>query len=476
MATRFIAGQSAADAAVALEALWRDGFAATVDLLGEKTLTAADADHYAARVAAMLGGAHDGRRRAGPRTRASRPIRGGRSPRSTSRSRPPRWRRCCTPYTQQRGRRRGDEPARRRSSTTRPRGGRHHPPRHRARRDEGRHARPAAGDRRGRIPTARSWAASCRPTAPTPTTTSPADRLVRGDAAPTAAGPAGEGRLLGRRDDRARADGWAPPVFEDKAETDANYERCARLLHRARPASAARVRQPQPPLPRLRRRRRRERRAARRRLRVPVLYGMAEPCTARLRDLGYRTRVYVADRRAGAGHGLPRAPAAREHVQRELRAPCYSNGAGARRPRSPRRRERASSRRRPRPSRRPIPTSPGPFVNEPDAELRRAPVPATDAVRGRRAPTATGFAVPVRIGGVERAGGRHARVGRSGPHRPSRSAAATLADRRRRRARPSTSAHGAFAGWAAPARSASGPACCSGPRPSCAAGATTSSA
>jgi len=54
MATRFIAGQTADDAARALEALWRDGFAATVDLLGEKTLTAADADHYAARVAAVL--------------------------------------------------------------------------------------------------------------------------------------------------------------------------------------------------------------------------------------------------------------------------------------------------------------------------------------------------------------------------------------------------------------------------------------
>ncbi|MEY2455511.1 MAG: RHH-type transcriptional regulator, proline utilization regulon repressor / proline dehydrogenase [Acidimicrobiaceae bacterium] len=30
---------------------------------------------------------------------------------------------------------------------------------------------------------------------------------------------------------RARAEGWPVPVFEHKAETDANYERCARLLH-----------------------------------------------------------------------------------------------------------------------------------------------------------------------------------------------------------------------------------------------------
>jgi RHH-type proline utilization regulon transcriptional repressor/proline dehydrogenase/delta 1-pyrroline-5-carboxylate dehydrogenase len=29
----------------------------------------------------------------------------------------------------------------------------------------------------------------------------------------------------------ARAEGWPVPVFEDKADTDANYERCVRLLH-----------------------------------------------------------------------------------------------------------------------------------------------------------------------------------------------------------------------------------------------------
>ena len=28
----------------------------------------------------------------------------------------------------------------------------------------------------------------------------------------------------------ARAEGWPVPVFEHKAETDANYERCTRLL------------------------------------------------------------------------------------------------------------------------------------------------------------------------------------------------------------------------------------------------------
>src|SRR5262249_3233421 len=30
---------------------------------------------------------------------------------------------------------------------------------------------------------------------------------------------------------RAQAEGWPVPVFEHKAETDANFERCVRLLH-----------------------------------------------------------------------------------------------------------------------------------------------------------------------------------------------------------------------------------------------------
>ena len=169
MATRFIAGQSADDAAVALEALWRDGFAATVDLLGEKTLTAADADHYAERVAAVLaaltraapGWPEDPRLQADP---------WGALPQVHVSIKATALAPLLTPYTQQRGHRRGDEPARPHPRPRRP-VGRHHPPRQRARRGEGRHVRAAPGDRRGLSRTAPSWAASCRPTAPTPTTT-----------------------------------------------------------------------------------------------------------------------------------------------------------------------------------------------------------------------------------------------------------------------------------------------------------------
>jgi proline dehydrogenase len=54
MAHRFIVGADPAEALPTLEGLWRDGIAASVDLLGEATITAAEADRYAARCAAAL--------------------------------------------------------------------------------------------------------------------------------------------------------------------------------------------------------------------------------------------------------------------------------------------------------------------------------------------------------------------------------------------------------------------------------------
>src|SRR5262245_2094683 len=49
MAQRFIVGQGPRDAVPALARLWRAGAAASVDLLGEATVTAAEADRYSAR-------------------------------------------------------------------------------------------------------------------------------------------------------------------------------------------------------------------------------------------------------------------------------------------------------------------------------------------------------------------------------------------------------------------------------------------
>ncbi|MDP2711427.1 MAG: hypothetical protein Q8O56_09425 [Solirubrobacteraceae bacterium] len=54
MAQRFIVGESPAAALPALRRLWDGGIAASVDLLGEATVTAAEADLYAARCTEAL--------------------------------------------------------------------------------------------------------------------------------------------------------------------------------------------------------------------------------------------------------------------------------------------------------------------------------------------------------------------------------------------------------------------------------------
>ncbi|MGH8979127.1 MAG: proline dehydrogenase family protein, partial [Acidimicrobiia bacterium] len=54
MAGQFIGGSDPATAMPRVTELWNDGYATTVDLLGERTITLADADAYAARVQKML--------------------------------------------------------------------------------------------------------------------------------------------------------------------------------------------------------------------------------------------------------------------------------------------------------------------------------------------------------------------------------------------------------------------------------------
>ncbi len=54
MAHRFIVGEDPSAALAALRKLWRDGIGASVDLLGEATVTAAEADRYATRCGEAL--------------------------------------------------------------------------------------------------------------------------------------------------------------------------------------------------------------------------------------------------------------------------------------------------------------------------------------------------------------------------------------------------------------------------------------
>src|SRR5947208_8578838 len=58
MAHRFIVGESPGDAAEVLRELWADGVATSVDLLGEATVSAQEADRYAARCASALDELH----------------------------------------------------------------------------------------------------------------------------------------------------------------------------------------------------------------------------------------------------------------------------------------------------------------------------------------------------------------------------------------------------------------------------------
>jgi RHH-type proline utilization regulon transcriptional repressor/proline dehydrogenase/delta 1-pyrroline-5-carboxylate dehydrogenase len=128
--------------------------------------------------------------------------------------------------------------------------------------------------------------------------------VVHANAPPAAHDPAREGRLLGFETAVAHAEGWPVPVFETKAATDANYERCVRYLvehaggvrvasgsHNVRSiafaVAAARARG----LPD----------AA---VEHQLLYGMAEPVHTALRRLGLRVRVYapVGDLVAGMAY------------------------------------------------------------------------------------------------------------------------------------------------------------------------------
>ena len=61
MAHRFIVGETPRAALRPIRRLWEDGAAMSLDLLGEATVTAAEADRYAARCLEALDTLADGR-------------------------------------------------------------------------------------------------------------------------------------------------------------------------------------------------------------------------------------------------------------------------------------------------------------------------------------------------------------------------------------------------------------------------------
>jgi RHH-type proline utilization regulon transcriptional repressor/proline dehydrogenase/delta 1-pyrroline-5-carboxylate dehydrogenase len=198
----------------------------------------------------------------------------------------------------------------------------------------------------------------------------------------------------------ARAEGWPSPVFADKAETDANFERCVDLLHdhhgevraafgthNLRSLAYAVV-------------------AARARgvpdhgYELQLLYGMAEPVHAAVRRLGLRLRVYapVGELVPGMAYLVRRLleNTANESFVRQRFAEGRDLDELVRPPAVERLPDPDPPARRPPTD----PLGPGPYEPEPHAEWRRAEVRTAFAVAVRRAEAACGGEVPAVIGGA----------------------------------------------------------------------------
>src|SRR5207248_3122555 len=172
----------------------------------------------------------------------------------------------------------------------------------------------------------------------------------------------------------ARAEGWPVPVFEEKAQTDANYERCVRhLIDNAgavRPAFASHnLRSLAYGLAAAR-----AAGLADGAVELQMLYGMAGPVHAALRSLGQRVRVYapVGELVPGMAYLVRRLL---ENTSNEsfLRQRSADGKELRHLIRPPRVKDRDLPDADPEAPVRPPtdPADPGPFDNEPPAELRR---------------------------------------------------------------------------------------------------------
>jgi RHH-type transcriptional regulator, proline utilization regulon repressor / proline dehydrogenase / delta 1-pyrroline-5-carboxylate dehydrogenase len=369
MARQFIAGASPSDALPQLRALWRQGEASTVDLLGEKTVTDAEAGRYETRVHELLDvlaadatswppDPHLERDPWGivPRTNVSvkptalAPLYGPLTPEEGLAQAFERMQRICA-----RAQTLGaavyldmeSYDAKDLTLVLLRRGGDAFPAL-----DLGAVVQAYTKDSFGDIETIVGWA--------------------RGRAVPLSLRLV-KGAYWDYEKIVAGSHGWPSPVFERKAETDANYERCVRYLvehagivrpafgtHNIRTIAYAVI-------------------AARAAglhetaIEIQLLYGMAEPVHAALRKLGMRVRAYapIGELVPGMAYLVRRLleNTANESFLRnryvegrdldELIEPpdadpsSLSQGMGA----------------EPRPET--SPDDPGPFRNEPVAELRR---------------------------------------------------------------------------------------------------------
>ncbi len=290
MAQQFIVGETPAEAVAELHGLWRSGSAATVDLLGEKTVVAAEADRYQARVLELLDALSDAAPSWAPDDHLERDDLGP-LPRVNISIKPTALATHYEPLSRAEGMESAKARIRPILRRARERGAHvHFDMEHYDAKDltltlcrdllgEEDLADVHAGiviqaflrDARDDLADLIAWSSS----RPTPITV----RLVKG-------------AYWDAETVHARAAGWEPPVFEDKEETDASFERCARLLHdhhgevraafgshnlRSLAYAVSYARQ---------------RGIPDHGYEVQLLYGMAEPVHAAVKKLGLRLRVY----------------------------------------------------------------------------------------------------------------------------------------------------------------------------------------
>ena len=129
--------------------------------------------------------------------------------------------------------------------------------------------------------------------------------------------------------------GWPVPVFTQKWQTDANYERLTEFLlenvdwlvpafgsHNIRSIAHALAMAERLGVPN-------------RRFEIQMLYGMADPIKEAIQSLGYRVRVYTPYGQLLPWHGIPCPAAAGEHVERfvlaaRIRGRAIRGGAACR--------------------------------------------------------------------------------------------------------------------------------------------------
>ena len=399
MAEQFIVGSTPSGALANLHRLWRQGCAFTVDLLGEKTVTEADADRYAARVDELLRVLLDGSSAWAPDDHLERDDLGP-LPRANVSIKPTALASLYAPLTREEGLAQATGRLLPLLALAADRGAfvwfdmEHYEVKDltlelfRSLLDRPELAELQAGvviqaylkESRADLADLIAWAAASRRTNPVGV------RLVKG-------------AYWDSETIVAQAEGWPSPVFEDKDETDASFERCVRLLHdhhgKVRAAFASHnlrslaysvayaQAQGIPDTG----------------YELQMLYGMAEPIQAAIRRLGLRLRVYgpVGEVVPGMAYLVRRLleNTSNESFVRHRFAEGRKLDDLIAAPRVERLPDPGLPVRRPATD----PSDPGPYAHEPTAEWRRATVRDAMTAAVAAAPARFGATVPAVIDG-----------------------------------------------------------------------------